>query len=200
MERFKNEALTDFSEPKNRARMKRAIAKVESELGRTYDIIVGGLRKQAPETFKSINPADENQVVGVFQKADQLGIRYIIRGTNLATEAIMPIRWSYSTQDFAYIKSVHKLFGQCPLKKYPHFSFLKLQYYRRIKKLNFYPILNLVSYNKKKAMDVLQNKLGWVYYGGKHYESIYTRFWQGYVLPVKFNIDKRRYIIKYKNT
>jgi hypothetical protein len=40
-------------------------------------------------------------------------------------------------------------------------------------------------------MDVLQNKLGWVYYGGKHYESIYTRFYQAFVLPVKFGIDKR---------
>ena len=40
-------------------------------------------------------------------------------------------------------------------------------------------------------MRVLQEELGWVYYGGKHYESVYTRFWQGYVLPRKFGIDKR---------
>ncbi|MBA2687735.1 MAG: N-acetyl sugar amidotransferase, partial [Gemmatimonadaceae bacterium] len=32
----------------------------------------------------------------------------------------------------------------------------------------------------------------WEYYGGKHYESIYTRFFQGYILPTKFNIDKRK--------
>lgn len=41
-------------------------------------------------------------------------------------------------------------------------------------------------------MDILQNELGWVYYGGKHYESVYTRFFQGYILPTKFGIDKRR--------
>jgi hypothetical protein len=53
-------------------------------------------------------------------------------------------------------------------------------------------ILNYIDYKKDKVMDVLQNELGWVYYGGKHYESIYTRFYQGYILPEKFNIDKRR--------
>ena len=41
-------------------------------------------------------------------------------------------------------------------------------------------------------MDILQNQLGWQYYGGKHYESIYTRFFQGYILPVKFGYDKRK--------
>lgn len=41
-------------------------------------------------------------------------------------------------------------------------------------------------------MELLQKTLGWKYYGGKHYESIYTRFYQGYILPVKFQIDKRK--------
>lgn len=53
-------------------------------------------------------------------------------------------------------------------------------------------ILNYIDYKKDKVMDILQNELGWVYYGGKHYESIYTRFYQGYILPEKFKIDKRR--------
>jgi hypothetical protein len=48
-----------------------------------------------------------------------------------------------------------------------------------------------MPYDKNEAMRVLQDELGWVYYGGKHYESVYTRFWQGYVLPRKFGIDKR---------
>ncbi len=52
-------------------------------------------------------------------------------------------------------------------------------------------ILNYVDFDKAAAMEMLQSDLGWVYYGGKHYESIYTRFWQGYVLPRKFEIDKR---------
>jgi 1-pyrroline-5-carboxylate dehydrogenase len=70
MKKFKNEALTDFSKPRNRAAMERAIAKVERELGRSYSIIIGGKRRKAPETFKSLNPADQSEVIGVFQKAN----------------------------------------------------------------------------------------------------------------------------------
>jgi len=51
--------------------------------------------------------------------------------------------------------------------------------------------LNYVDYHKPKVMALLKEELGWQYYGGKHYESIYTRFIQGYILPVKFGIDKR---------
>jgi len=53
-------------------------------------------------------------------------------------------------------------------------------------------VLNYIEYDKTKAMQLLQDKLGWVYYGGKHYESIYTRFYQAYLLPRKFDIDKRK--------
>jgi hypothetical protein len=48
-----------------------------------------------------------------------------------------------------------------------------------------------VDYEKKQAMETIQRELGWRPYGGKHHESIYTRFYQGYVLPRKFGVDKR---------
>jgi hypothetical protein len=44
---------------------------------------------------------------------------------------------------------------------------------------------------KEDAMKVIQDELGWVYYGGKHYESVFTRFFQAYYLPQKFHYDKR---------
>ena len=53
-------------------------------------------------------------------------------------------------------------------------------------------LLNYIDYQKSGAMDVIQRELGWIDYGGKHYESIYTRFFQGYILPEKFGYDKRR--------
>ena len=53
-------------------------------------------------------------------------------------------------------------------------------------------ILNYIEFDKTEAMKFLENELGWRYYGGKHHESIYTRFYQGYILPVKFGFDKRR--------
>ena len=52
--------------------------------------------------------------------------------------------------------------------------------------------INYIDFNKEEAMKVIQVELGWKYYGGKHYESIYTRFYQAYILPRKFNIDKRK--------
>ena len=54
------------------------------------------------------------------------------------------------------------------------------------------PLLDYVHYDKAEAMKLIERELDWRYYGGKHYESIYTRFFQGYILPKKFNIDKRR--------
>jgi 1-pyrroline-5-carboxylate dehydrogenase len=70
MKRFKNEALTDFSDPKNRSLMEDALGGVEAELGKKYPLIIGGTRWKAPEEFKSMNPADPETVVGTFQKAD----------------------------------------------------------------------------------------------------------------------------------
>lgn len=53
-------------------------------------------------------------------------------------------------------------------------------------------LLNWVYYNKAEAKETIIKELAWRDYGGKHYESIFTRFYQGYILPEKFNIDKRK--------
>jgi hypothetical protein len=52
--------------------------------------------------------------------------------------------------------------------------------------------LDYIDYHKKTALETLQNELGWKYYGAKHFESVYTRFFQGYILPRKFGFDKKR--------
>jgi len=100
--------------------------------------------------------------------------------------------WGYGYSDFRYIKSIQSKYGKLPLKTYPHYSLPKLYYYMKMKKIQLTPILDYIDYQKDEAMNIIQTKLGWVYYGGKHYESIYTRFFQSYILPRKFNIDKRR--------
>jgi hypothetical protein len=87
---------------------------------------------------------------------------------------------------------VHRRFGTARLGTYPHFSLAKLAYYVFVRRIRMVSILNHVEYNKAEAMKLLQDRLGWIYYGGKHYESIYTRFYQAYVLPRKFDIDKRK--------
>jgi hypothetical protein len=61
-----------------------------------------------------------------------------------------------------------------------------------MKKIQVVLILNFIEYNKFEAIELMQRELGWVPYGGKHHESIYTRFYQSYILPKKFGGDKRR--------
>ena len=136
-------------------------------------------------------PTDHAINALLFREASKRNIKYIINGMNFKTESMAVESWAYGHSDWKYIKSVHKLFGTKKLNKYPKYSFFNLFYWTFIKKIKVISILNYIDYNKDETMKILQNDLGWVYYGGKHYESIYTRFYQGYVLPIKFSIDKR---------
>ena len=65
-------------------------------------------------------------------------------------------------------------------------------YYFLIKKIKFIPILNFIDFDKSKAISILEKEVGYKPYRYKHYESIITRFFQGFILPEKFNIDKRK--------
>ena len=137
-------------------------------------------------------PTDHAIVATLFREAASRGIPYIITGSNIVTEAIMPASWMYPARDLRLIKAVHHQFGKVELKRYPQISILDFVRYTLIKGIKFFPILNYVPYVKKDAKQLLHDELGWRDYGGKHYESIYTRFFQSYILPRKFNIDKRK--------
>ena len=52
--------------------------------------------------------------------------------------------------------------------------------------------LDLIPYTKEDAIKTLQEKFNWEPYANKHYESIFTRFYEGYWLIKKFGFDKRR--------
>lgn len=137
-------------------------------------------------------PTDHAIFAILYRVAAEHGIRHVITGTNVATEAVLPEKWGYGYFDWRYVKDVHRRFGTVRLSTYPHFSLLTLAYYVFVRRIRLVSILNYIEYDKKEAMQVLQDELGWVYYGGKHYESIYTRFYQAYLLPRKFDIDKRK--------
>ena len=62
----------------------------------------------------------------------------------------------------------------------------------RTKPFTSWPLLNYVHYDKVEAKKTIIEKLNWRDYGGKHYESVFTRFYQGYILPQKFKVDKRK--------
>lgn len=137
-------------------------------------------------------PTDHAIVALLYRTAAQRGIKYIISGGNIATEAIMPESWMYDAKDWKIIKSIQKKFGEKKLKSFLHLNLFDCFYYTFIKRIKYIPILNYIRYDKKEAKAILEKELGWRDYGLKHYESIYTRFFQGYILPKKFGIDKRR--------
>lgn len=137
-------------------------------------------------------PTDHAIFALLYAQAARLGLRHVFTGVNVASEGVLPKKWGYGYFDWRYITDVHRRFGSSRLTTYPHFTLLQLFNYMFVRRIRLVPILNYVQYDKAAAMQLLQDKLGWVYYGGKHYESIYTRFYQAYVLPRKFDIDKRK--------
>lgn len=135
-------------------------------------------------------PSDHAIWAVIGDMAEKLKVRYILSGFNVRTETHLPRAWSQGHFDWMYIKSIHKQYGKGKLKGFPHQGLIT--YYRRLFSLRRVDILNYLDYNKQEAMQLLENELGWKYYGGKHHESIYTRFYQGSMLPEKFGYDKRR--------
>lgn len=128
----------------------------------------------------------------MYKLAKEKNIDYIISGTNVVTEYIMPPSWLYKKMDFMNLKDIHRRYGTVKLKTYPTFDFLKHVYYSSVLKLTPISILNYVPYIKKEIKELIKKELDWRDYGGKHYESLFTKFYQAYILPGKFKIDKRK--------
>ena len=122
--------------------------------------------------------------------AAEEGIRYVLNGHSFRTEGIAPIGWTY--MDGRYIRSVYRQFAGGRLRHFPNLTISRYLYYTMVKRVKGIPFLNYFEYSKTGAREVLQEKLGWTYYGGHHFESTYTRFIIAYVLQEKFGIDKRK--------
>jgi N-acetyl sugar amidotransferase len=138
-------------------------------------------------------PTDHLIFGALYKTAKKFGIKNIISGYNLSSEGIMPESWLHMRKfDIANMKDIHEQFGSGKLKKLPILGFWHRIYYNKIYKFKEFHILQNFEYNKLEAKKVLSAKFDWKDYGGKHYESVFTRFYQGYFLPVKFNIDKRK--------
>jgi N-acetyl sugar amidotransferase len=138
-------------------------------------------------------PQDHAIFAALYNFAEKNNIRYVLNGLNFATESIMPENWGYQAMDYRHLKSIHKRFGGKKLKDYPHVNFfMRYVYFPYLKRMRIINPLNYIDYQKEEAILTMQNELGWQYYGGKHHESRFTKFFQSYYLPHKFNFDKRR--------
>ncbi|MDD5585709.1 MAG: N-acetyl sugar amidotransferase [Alphaproteobacteria bacterium] len=138
-------------------------------------------------------PQDHAFFAKLYEFAITNNIKYVLTGSNFATESILPSAWGYNAYDARQIRAIHRLYGKRPLKTFPLSGLFKVYiYYPYIRRMKVVKPLNFLSYNKDEAIRFLSEKFNWVYYGGKHFESRWTRFFQSYYLPVKFGYDKRR--------
>ena len=124
--------------------------------------------------------------------ASKHNIKFIIGGGNYATEGILPKSWFYNPKDLKLLKSIQKQFGTKKMKTFPSFDWKAEVYYKFVRGIRIVYLLNLLPFNKTEALTLLKEKVGYHEYGGKHHESVYTRFVQSYIQPVKFNLDYRR--------
>lgn len=138
-------------------------------------------------------PQDHVIFASLYNYAAKNGIKYVLTGGNHSTECVRePIEWVYQN-DIRMIKDIHRKFGSGELKTLPMCGMFKAHiYYRYIKGMRVVKLLDLIPYTKAGAIGTLQKEFNWEPYANKHFECIFTRFYEGYWLPEKFGYDKRK--------
>lgn len=137
--------------------------------------------------------SDHAIMATMFKLRKKHNLKYILSGSNYVTEHGMPNSWVWRKQDLINIKGIQKEFGTKRIKNFPTLNSIQFQISKKLGLGGVYiEFLNNINYNKEEAMKVLEKEFGWQYYGGKHYESVFTKFYQAYYLPEKFGFDKRK--------
>jgi N-acetyl sugar amidotransferase len=130
-------------------------------------------------------------VASLYKIARKFGIKSILTGHQISSEGWMPETVVHYKLDLINFNAIHRRYGQIPLRTYPKIGYLKTYYYQKILGIHYYYPLDYLGYDKENAKKELIERYGWRDYGQKHFESIFTRFYQAYLLPRKFGIDKR---------
>lgn len=138
---------------------------------------------------------DHGFMAVLYQQALKHKIKFVLGGMNFVTEAILPQSWIYNKADLTNIINIQNRFGQTKfskLRSYPSISPSRRSYIQKHVGIQVVTPLNFIDYRYDQVKQQITEELGWREYGGKHYESVFTRFYQGYILPKKFHFDKRR--------
>lgn len=138
-------------------------------------------------------PQDHVIFASLYNFAVKNKVKYVLTGGNYSTESVRePYEWVY-LNDLTQIKDIHRKHGKIQLKTLQLCGMFKYRlYYRYFKGMKVIKPLDLIPYTKKDAIETLNKKFGWEPYANKHYESVFTRFYEGYWLIKKFGFDKRR--------
>lgn len=139
-------------------------------------------------------PQDHAFFATMYKFADKYSVRHILTGANISTECVRnPIEWMYYQSDSTQLRDIHRRFGSRPLENFPITSILWHKVYLPyVKRIQVVTPLNYFPYVKSEAMKLLADRFGWQPYPQKHFESRFTRFYEGYWLPTKFGFDTRR--------
>jgi N-acetyl sugar amidotransferase len=137
-------------------------------------------------------PFDNAFFAAIYKVAMKNKIKFVLMGHNASTEGYMPPTFTHYKLDSINLKYIYKKFGAVSLNKFPVIGPVKSWYYNKVLKINMVFPLNWVEYDKEQVKQMMIEKLNWIEYAQKHYENIFTRFYQGFILPEKFNIDKRK--------
>ncbi len=140
-----------------------------------------------------IEVVTDHAITGTIARlSKKYGIKYSLTGNNVVTEFVMPQSWIFNKNDHINLKAIHKEYGTVPMQTYPVYNTYLKKYMNNYLHAESVPLLNYMAYNKNEVKELISRELGWRDYGGKHYESVFTKFYQAYILPTKFHVDKRK--------
>jgi len=139
-------------------------------------------------------PQDVAFVSYVNMYAKKYGIEYVLNGGNIATEVVTdPKAWCYGGNDIVFMKDILKKFGTVDMKGYPFLPTYTEKFFKKVFHLELkgFKPLDYIPYSKQIATDLLVNEYGWEPYKQKHFESMMTKFIEGYWCPKRFGADIR---------
>lgn len=139
-------------------------------------------------------PQDHAFFATMYKFASEYNVRYILTGGNYSTECVRnPLEWMYYQSDSTQLKDIYRKHGDGKLRTFPLTNILwhkvYLPYVRGIKTIR---PLDFMPYDKQQALEFLVDQYGYQPYGQKHFESRFTKFYEGYWLPEKFGYDTRK--------
>lgn len=138
-------------------------------------------------------PQDHVFFASLYRFATRNNVRYVLSGGNIATESIVAAAWDGNALDRRNLMAIQGKFRAGPLKSYPTVSFFQhYVWFPFVKRMRVVRPLNYLPYDRAMAIRELESTIGWRSYDRKHGESLFTRFFQNYYLPLKFGYDKRR--------
>lgn len=137
-------------------------------------------------------PFDNAAWAVIYKIAAREKIKFVLTGHNFATEGFLPSTYTHYKLDSINLKYIYSNFSNIDLKSFPVWGPIEQFYYFKIKKIETHSPLNFLPFNKDRVKLLMEENLNWKDYGNKHYENIFTRFYQGFILPEKFKVDKRK--------